>query len=525
MQIMTSVVGLDLGSHTIKAVELRQTLRGVEPAQLRIQPRPTLDSPLTELLPRFFRMHELPTERIIASVPGDRLSVRRMEFPFRDRKRLAQAVPFEVEAETPFDLDEVLVDWELSGSDRDHSQLTVCIAPRNAVATRLDELSEAGCQPRILEAEGVVLANLAPIFDWDETRLIADIGHQKTTFCIVRDGVPLAARTIALGGRHLTEGLALDHGVEFAEAEGTKCEDGVFSSGFNSNSPRALEVLDRLAREAMRTIESIDGVRGGSGAQQVSGIALVGGSARLHRLDEYLTERTGIPSARPQISPDGDSAALLAAGDPALFAAALALALRGTSRGKTRTNFRQEEFGYKTDLRNYLGKDLRPTAMLAGGVAALALAGSVTALTLESRRADYANAEIGRLYSQAVPGTAPPSNPVRSLTEQIEQARELADFLGVYGGNHSAFNLLGELSRRVPSDLDVRFDEVNISGRVIRIKVSAKTFEASERLTRAIASAPPFESAEVTGSIETKKGGSKIFTVAISLTGSSGAPS
>lgn len=525
MQIMTSVVGLDLGSHTIKAVELRQTLRGVETAQLRIHPRPTPDGPLTELLPRFFRMHQLPTDRVISAVPGDRLSVRRMEFPFRDRKRLAQAVPFEVEAETPFDLAEVLVDWELIGGDRDHAQLTVCIAPRTIVAARLDELAEAGCQPRILEAEGVVLANLAAAFGWTDTRLVVDVGHQRTSFCVVRDGVPLSARTVALGGRQITEGLALDHGVEFDQAEASKCEDGIFSSGFASNSLRALGVLDRLARETMRTIESVEGVLGGSGAQQIHGIALVGGSARLHRLDEYLTERTGIPTARPQVPPEGESAALLAAGDPALFASALALALRGTARGTTRTNFRQEEFGYKTDLRNYLGKDLRPTAMFAAGVAALALAGGVTSMTLDSRRADFANTEIARLYSQAVPGTALPANPVRSLTEQIEEARELADFLGVYGGNHSAFNLLGELSRRVPSDLDIRFDEVNIAGRVIRIKVSAKTFEASERLTRAIAASPPFESAEVTGSIETKKGGSKIFTVAISLTGSSGAPS
>ena len=92
MPIMTSVLGLDLGSHTLKAVELRQTLRDVEPVQLRIHPRPAPDAPLAELLQRFVRMHQLPTDRIVASVPGDRLSVRRMEFPFRDRKRLAQAV-------------------------------------------------------------------------------------------------------------------------------------------------------------------------------------------------------------------------------------------------------------------------------------------------------------------------------------------------------------------------------------------------------------------------------------------------
>jgi len=519
---MTSVVGLDLGSHSIKAVELRQTLREVEPAQLRIQPRPSPDSPLDELLPRFLRMHQLPTDRVVASVPGDRLSVRRMEFPFRDRKRLAQAVPFEVEGSTPFDLSEVLVDWEMIGGDATHAELAVCIAPRAIVAARLEELAAANCQPRILEAEGMVLANLAAAFGWNDTRLVADIGHLRTSFCVVRDGVPLTARTVAIGGFHISDALAQDHGVGFDEAETTKCEDGIFSRGFDSTSPRALGVLDRLAREAVRTIESVEGVLGGRGAQQIAGIVLVGGTARLHRLDEYLAERTGIPTAKPQVPPHGEGAALLAAGDPALFAPALALALRGTTRGKTRTNFRQAEFGYRTDFRSLLGKDLRPTAMLAGGVAALAVAWGATSMTLDSRRIETVKSEIARLYSEAVPGAPLPANPTRALAEKIDESRDLADFLGVYGGNHSAFNLLGELSRRVPRDLEVQFDEVNITGRVIRIKVTGKTFEASERLTRAISASPPFESAEVTGSIETRKDGSKTFTVAISLTGTSG---
>ena len=125
---MKSVLGLDLGSHTIKAVELRQTLRGLEPVQMRVHPRAAPDAPLPELLRRFVRMHQLPTDTIVAAIPGDRVSVRRMEFPFRDRRRLAAAVPFEVEGETPFDLDDVFVDWELIGGDRNHSELAVCLS-------------------------------------------------------------------------------------------------------------------------------------------------------------------------------------------------------------------------------------------------------------------------------------------------------------------------------------------------------------------------------------------------------------
>lgn len=521
MAFMTSVLGLDLGSHTIKAVELRQSLRDIDAVQMRIQSRPAPDTALAEALPHFIRTFDLPTDRIIAALPGDRLSVRRMQFPFRDHKRLKAAVPFEVEGETPFELDDVIADWEVIGGDRDRAELAVCIAPRQIIAQQLAELEGAGCEPRILEAEGVVLANLATTLGWEGTRLVADIGHLRTRFCIVRDGKPLSARTIAIGGRHITEAMAGDLGISFDDADAAKCEDGVFSSGFESTSPRAVAVLDRIAREATRVLEGVEGVLGGRSAQQIGGFVLLGGTAQLHRLDEYLSERTSIAAARPHVPPEGEGAGLLAAGDPALFGPALALALRGTTRATTNLDFRQQEFSYRTDLRNLLGKDLRPTAMLAGGTAALALAWAGTTTVVDTRRAETTNSEVLRLYSEALPEAGVPGNPTRALSERIDEARELADFLGVYGGNHSALDLLGELSTRIPKDLDVRFEEVNITGRVIRIKVSAKTFEASERLTKVIASAPPFQKAEVKGSIETNRGGGKTFTVAITLAGAS----
>jgi general secretion pathway protein L len=512
---MKNVLGLDLGAHTIKAVELRQTFRGLEPVQMRVHPRALPDAPLPELLRRFVNMHQLPTDHIIAALPGSKLSVRRLDFPFRDTKRLTAAVPFEVEGETPFDLDDVLVDWEIIGGDRTRAELAVSIAPRRGVAECLASLSEAGCEPRILESDGLVLANLQSAYGWDGARLVIDIGHESTTYCVVRDGKPLTARTIRVGGRQITQGLASDQNWTYDDAEHAKCEDGIFHLGFESASPTALAVLDRIAREAARTLDSVESSLGGRGPAQVGGVVLIGGSARLHRFDEYLSERIGIEASRPQIPPEGEGAALLAAGDPALFGSALALALRGTARATTQGDFRKEEFAYRTNFKSLLGRDLRPTAILGGIVATLGVATAATSVTLESQRADAIQSEVVRLYEQAV-GNPPVGNPVKALSDELYSARDRADFLGVYGGNLSALDLLSELSARIPTDLDVRVLEINITGRIIRLKVAANDFEAAERLTSVLSSAPPFENAEVKGGIDSTKEGTS-FTVTISL--------
>ena len=108
MPMMKSVLGLDVGSHSIKAVELQQTLRGLDPIQLRLCPRRDPDTPLEEVLRPFIKQHHLGTEHVLCAVPGGRLSSRRLDFPFRDRRRLRQAVPFEIEGEAPFDLEDVV---------------------------------------------------------------------------------------------------------------------------------------------------------------------------------------------------------------------------------------------------------------------------------------------------------------------------------------------------------------------------------------------------------------------------------
>ena len=516
MPMIKNVLGLDVGSHSVKAVELRQTLRGLEPVQLRVHPRADPDAPESESLRRFVRMHNFPTEHIACAIPGDRLSTRRLEFPFRDRKKLAQAVPFEVEGEIPFPLEDVLVDWELVSGERNHALVAATIAQRSEVSSLLEGLKESGCEPRILEAEGLVLGNLASIFDLSGKRLLVDIGHRKTNLCLLIEGRPVVARTVPAAGLAISEAIARDQSISFEDAERAKCEDGIFHLGFNSASAGAVAVLDRVAREIMRLLESQELALSGAAEQELTEITLFGGSARLHKIDEYLAERTGIATNRLSPSPDTEGAALVAGGDPSLFAPALALALRCTAQAQTRMNFRQDEFAYRTDLRRFFGKDMRLTGALAAGVLALFGAQLGTSIAFESRDAAQIEDQTAAIYAGLFPGQPASDNPLASLRAKLSEEEELADFLGAYGGNRSALDLLAELSRRVPKNLDVRFEELNIDRRAIRVKVFAKSFESADRLKDELAKEPPFSNAKVDGEVRKTKEGIK-FNLSIGM--------
>ncbi|NNL66489.1 MAG: pilus assembly protein PilM, partial [Myxococcales bacterium] len=252
------ILGLDVGSYAVKAVELRQTLRELEVVQLREIPLGGSGGTLAERLQDLMRTHRLPTQHVVCALAGDRVSNRTIEFPFRDKRKVAQAIPFEVESQVPFDLEDIVIDWSETAGSRNHTELIATISPRKEVALLLNSLRQAGLEPRVVEAEGLVLGNLAGLFDLPGHRILLDVGHRKSTLCLLAEGRPVAARSFPVAGRMLTEALAKDLNVDPEEAERIKHEEGPFAERLADATPSVRAVLDRLAREVVRSLGSLE---------------------------------------------------------------------------------------------------------------------------------------------------------------------------------------------------------------------------------------------------------------------------
>lgn len=512
MPVFKNVLGLDLGAHSLKAVELRPTLRGIEAVQLRTLPRTDTGAPPAELVRQFVELHRFATDHVVVALNGGKLSTRRLDFPFGERRKLQQAVPFAVEEELPFDLEDVVVDWTVTSRDRSHAKVLAAIAPRVEVSGLLDTLGEAGCAPRTLEAEGLVLGNLAAIFDLPGRRLLADLGHTKTTLCLLVGGQAVATRTVPVGGRDLTQALADDRGLSLEEAERAKCEEGIFGRD-GSPSPQTAKVLDRLVREILRTLGAVEEMLG---AESLDGITIFGGTALLGQLDTHLATETGIPTERLGLPREGTDEGLVAGGPPILFASAIALALRGTAQARTEINFRQDEFAVRVDVGQMLGA-FRGTGWLLLATSILALVGFSSGIVLESRRATGLEKQAEMLYTEAFPNAALPDDPMRALRDQVAAANDKADFLGVYPGNLSALDLLTELSRLVPKNLEISLEELSIDRQTVRMRVRGKSFRDADRLSEELSKFQPFASFRI-GAIETDpKTGNKRFNVTISM--------
>ncbi len=519
-----SVLGLDVGSQSLKAVELRVSPRSLAPGQFRLHPRVDTDSPLTEHIHRFIGMHNLPTNQVACALPASKLSTRRLEFPFSDTRRLAQAIPFEIEAETPFDLNDIFVDWNLLSGDRNHGSVAATLTKRIHVAETLATLQSADCDPHVLEAEGLVLANLAPVFGLEGTHVIVDIGHEKTTYCAMLDGSPVMARSIPVGGRAMTESIASEMGLSFEDAEQRKIEGAALGRGTGAASPGVVSIIDRIAREAVRTLEAAESQSGDGLAAGDAALSLIGGGALLEGIDDFLAKRTGLTTRRLRMPADSSHADLVEGIDPVVFGPALALALRLSGESVTKMNFRQGEYAFRQDFAELFNREFRPTAALAAVLLLLLIVSTVTTISLQHRRAGRHHDAAVELFGEAFPDRSPePANPVSALGSELRAAQERADFLGLYSDNRSALELLAELSRAIPTDLAIRITEINIDRNLIRLDVDAEGFEAADRLTAVLSQTHPFEAAKVAGSVKTdRKTGGVSFDVSIPLAGNGG---
>lgn len=514
--VMRKVLGLDLGSHSVKAVEIHQTLQGLVVAQQRsLLLGDEEGEPLDDRLREFAREHGFATDHVICALPGDRLSSRRLTFPFRDGKRLSQAVPYEVEGQVPFDLEDIFVDWERVGGDKSKTEILATVAPRAEVVKFLRLLREADLEPRVVEADGLVLGNLAAMVPLPGTRLLLDLGHRKSTLSLSLDGRVVSTRTIHLGGLALTQALARERGTSLAEAERQKCEQGIFADGAGRDSAAAVAVLDRLVRELVRTLSGLEPLLGGPAVARLDEITLLGGTARLHRLDAYLAQRTGVATTRLEVPPAAGGATVLAGGDPLVYTSALALALRGTFQARTRMNFRKEDLAWRRDFRAAVGEEFVWTGRLAAAAAVLLALSLGTSIALQSRRASHLQGIVASEYASAFPGQAVPANVMGAMRDALKSAHDRADFLGVYASNLSALDILTELSSHVPPEIDVVFEEVGIDPNVVRIRGYSKSFEAVERLKTELAKVPGFSQVQVSEIQTDARRGGKSFSVTL----------
>ncbi len=306
---MQKVIGLDIGSYSIKAVEIINSFKTYQIKnfyELEMSYKDDVEKNvvLAQCLEQLFRDNNLQADRILTAMPGQYISSRIVSVGFSDPRKINMAVLAEVEDAVPFNMDDMVVDHQILGTAPDgQTRVMVVMTRKTFLKSFLEHLQRVNIDPKLIDVDSLSFYNLAPYLqaDPDECVAMVDIGHEKTSVCIVQGGVLKMFRSINIGGAYLTEFLSRDLESTLAEAQNVKhrvsrlvCEadPGI---GLSANDKLVAERMtlacNAIVKDLGRTLYAFKTWD----RTKISKIFLSGGSARIKNMDTYLGEQLGVP--------------------------------------------------------------------------------------------------------------------------------------------------------------------------------------------------------------------------------------
>lgn len=327
-----SMVGLDIGTSAVKAIELTQKGREVEVTafgQVEVA-SDNLDD-RARAVRDLMNEGGFQTKRVVTSISGKMVIIRYLNMVRMSDEELKNAITFEAEKYVPFPLDECILDCQrVDGSDEGPSSgnMTVLMvaAKRGQVDEHLRTVESAGLVPEVIDVDAFALSNAHTLcagsdegMDLSGTIAFVDVGSSKTSVNIIHEGASLFTREISLGGRDFTDAITKRLMVGFDEAEDLKRDPG---DGGDAVKEAIFPTIDDLGNEIQLSFDYFEN----QFDREISRILLSGGGSRLtffkDAFERIFEKPTAVfnPFEHVQVN-DGIDADLLASNAPQLVVA------------------------------------------------------------------------------------------------------------------------------------------------------------------------------------------------------------
>ncbi len=306
-QVKKSLVGLDIGSTSVKAVELQKKGGNLELLNLgyeQLQPDTVVDGQIMELndvsnvITRIFGEHQIKTQRVAAGVNGHSVIVKNIVLPQMSEEELQESFSWHAEEHIPFDIADVNLDYQLTGNSADALHVLLAACKSDKIANLKQAIQLAGKQPVIIDVDSFALQNCYEVNYQPKTGEVVallNIGAATMNINILNGTRSCFARDASVGGSQYTSLLQKELGLTFEQAEeikrGQPLPEDVEARPIR---PIIEAVSDMLALEVRKTMDFYRNTAE-KGGEAVQKILIAGGGSKLPGLDRYLGERFDIP--------------------------------------------------------------------------------------------------------------------------------------------------------------------------------------------------------------------------------------
>lgn len=316
-----SIVGIDIGSCSIKAVELELSGNGWRLVNAAVQttpPESCRDGVITNVfdvsqtIRRLLGTANIKSAGVVAAISGSQVIVRQCQFPRMSETALRKSIRYEAAKHISASMDDSVVEFEIMGDIEGTDQMNVMLvaAPRDMIDSRVSVLEAAGLEPISLDIEAFALiralvGGYTSSYFENTTLALVDMGASHTDVNIIANGEFALTRNIPIAGNSFTNAIKTLTGFSQDDAERLKFEMAVQESLDRLNLQevenkcwRVVQpLLDELLREIRRSIHYYQSqFPEGTSEAQVSKIMLCGGSAKMPGMAAYVSSKLSIPT-------------------------------------------------------------------------------------------------------------------------------------------------------------------------------------------------------------------------------------
>ena len=305
-----TVVGLDIGSSAVKAVEVKPAGKGYKVTAFGTEPVPPdaivdgaiIDAgSVAEAIRRVFDGNKaFKAKDVCASLSGNAVIVKKITLPVMTENELAESIYWEAEQYIPFDIQDVNLDYQIldpgtGPNSRGSMDVLLVAAKKEKIGDYTNVISQAGRTPVIVDVDAFALQNaFEGNYGLDAGRVVVlmNAGASAININILQGDQSVFTRDISMGGNAYTEAVQKELDLPFDSAEQLKKGIPVDGATFEDAQPVLHAVTENVLLEIQKTF---DFFKASASTDQIDRIMLSGGASRVDGFHQMVQERFNTP--------------------------------------------------------------------------------------------------------------------------------------------------------------------------------------------------------------------------------------
>lgn len=311
------LVGLDIGSHSIKVVEIDHSKRGriLKNFGLIPVPRDAIvegsikdEDGIVSAVRRLFRNLGIRNQNVAVGLSGYSVFSKRISLAVTDESEVESAIQEEAEKYIPFDINDVNVDFAVlppetgtsqsSGSGDAETMDVMLVAAKTSVIDEYVHMFEmAGINPCVLDVDILAIQNALELSVDDPTKghFIVHVGARELGINVISNGFSIFSRDSSNGGAHITESISAELDVDYDKAERIKL--GANKTPLDKKDLEIVrDITSSVVTSWVREVrQALDFVFTTFPDETIDEILVGGGSCRIPGFQDYLSLETEVP--------------------------------------------------------------------------------------------------------------------------------------------------------------------------------------------------------------------------------------